>query len=459
MSLLDEIEPDEVQDIDDDTRPIRGEGMDIRLEKSTNNEDIVLSCVARIPKKYFENLSYYHKLINLNGECDDTFEIYRPVHKYFKSDTYTLKKHGKRRLCLSKKVSKNWDKTVDHDLILKLLYEDENLLFDNFFKVSDDLPPLFPKLDKKIDFTDIEIDTSLWESAWELIDDILAEGDFHYTEFRPYREMGFKGLLLTERDITTWLSFLKSSIPVCLVNEEQMPNLEVPVEFPYKKTLQNETEKDEELLKKRKINGDNRYMEALGVYRSNGNKRDILLCPKRIKETADKLKIPFDYLVTIVYIHELGHAALDETIDLNEEENINEIIKIKINKDKEKIDTNKDKFSFVMEESLANMIMLQYIAWYAELKIMYENLFETAELFVKKQSPAYAFGLYQFNADVDWLSWRNYKASYYEANISNKQRSEIRDKQSEWYDLFGNIMNSDIYRQSFNKLFFDEGNN
>ena len=436
MSLLDTIEIEEVTDDDkNDSRPKRGQGLDISLNKCPNSEDedIVLSCVARIPKKIYVHI----------GESGDTCEIYTPVPKFIVSNYFDPNRPIQRVFHLYNEIKKR-------DFKLKLCYTDENLLFDNVFKGSD---KLFCDLQISNETSEVGID----KSVWNFIDDILAEGDFHYTHFGPYRStLDISDYLLSNRDITTWLSFLKSNIPVRLVDEKQMPNPEVPVEFPYKKTLQNETEKDEELLKKRKINGDNRYMEALGVYRSyeeNGeDKRDILLCPKRIKETADKLKIPFNYLVTIVYLHELGHAALDETIDLNEEENIDEIIKINI-KDQEKIDTNEDKFRFVMEESLANMIMLQYINWYTEC--CYEKLkdgdvlSETAELIVKKQSPAYAFGLYQFNADVDWLSWRNYKA-----NISDKQISEISDKQiSEWYDLFGNIMNPDIYKQSFNKLF------
>lgn len=452
MSLLDELEVEEVIDDDYyDPRPLRGEGRDIRLDRSKNDKDIVLSCKARIPKKYYENLSYYNRLLkDLNGKCVDTWEIYTPVSKFIVSDDFNPNR-------LIQRVFNLFNESENLDLKLRLIDTDENLLFDNVFKGSDNLPPLFCKLQEKIsnDTSKVSIDNSVWD----LIDDILAEGDFHYTHFRPYQEVFcgevFCGLLLTERDITTWLSFLKSSIPVSLVDEEKMPDdMQVPVEFPDKKPIEDVDKKNDEPITK-SIDGNYRYMEWLGFYSSKGTEREIKLCPKRIKETADKLKIPFDYLVAIVYIHELGHAALDETIDLDEEANKDEEIKIKFNNNVAKIDTNKDKFNFVMEESLANMIMLQYINWYTECcndKLKDGDvLYETAELLVKKQSPAYAFGQYQFDADVDWLSWRKYKES-----IKNKQKPKaiIGDKQkSEWYDLFGNIMNPNIYRQSFNKLF------
>lgn len=438
MSLLNDTEVDEV--IDNyyyDPRPCRGEGLDIRLDKSTNNEDIVFSCKVRIPKEYSKDLSSY----------DEPYDLYTK-----KSENITFGEEEYKKYYLKCVLTNNSGEKLN---LLGLPYK-KNILFNNIFKGSDNIHPLFSKLHVNIN-NDIIIDDLLWKSTWELIDDILAEGDFHYTKLMPFilkdkTELLNKdnfGLLLTERDITLWLSFLKSSIPVRLVDEEQMPNLQVHVEFPENKTPENVANKDDELTTKL-IDGDFRYMEALGLYLSNESepKRKILLCPKRIKETADKLKIPFEYLVAIVYIHELGHAALDETIDLDEIANRSEVIKIKING--QKIDTNKDKFSFVMEESLANMIMLQYIAWYAESKIGYDYLFETAKLFVEEQSPAYAFGLYQFNADVDWLCWRNYKANIYK----QESKTIIGDKQkSEWYDLFENIMNSDIYRKSFDQLF------
>lgn len=431
MSLLDKIEVEEVKDDDVDPRPKRGDGLDIDFNKSYNNEDIVLSCVARIPKKYYENYRLFSTFDY------DTWEIYKPIPKFVKQHDINNVLTKRYKLCL-------FNKNIEEYILSCSL--SENTLFDNVFKgsESENLPPLFCNMQKILSIE--SLDVKIEKSVWHLIDDILAEGDLHSTMFALYWDIMQKPFIIAKRDINTWLSFLKSFIPVRLVDEDMMPKLEVPVEFPYKNTQEIEAEKDDELLVKvHKIDGDFRYMEALGIYNVTESKREILLCPKRIKETADKLNVPFNYLIAIVYIHELGHAALDETIDLDEEANKDEKIKIKFNNNVEKIDTNKDNFSFVMEESLANMIMLQYINWYTECcnnKLNDGNvLSETAELLVKKQSPAYAFGLYQFDADVNWLSWR-----YNKANISDKQKSE-------WYDLFGNIMNPNIYRQSFNKLF------
>ena len=456
MSLLDEVPVEEVRDDDDRSYIKRGEAFYIDFkkflfQKNCNGNDIDLKCIARIP----DNLIFEGSL----------YEIYMPVNKFVyvedisrdlhSTRLYFIENHNNNKIVIKNDDDFNdfWSKISEtrcFRFVKTEIFSDK--LVEVFFKGNDNnQTPLFHTLENKMSGT--PKNDIIDNSTWRFIDNILTEGDIHYTNFGVFRNSfisigddssvskdKYNLFLFANRDITTWLSFLKSSISVRLVDEDQMPNVLVPIEFPSIIIQENTANKKEGNPTKEHINGDFRYMEALGIYNSNGIEREILLCPNRIKKTAEKFNIPIDYLVAIVYIHELGHAALDETIDLDEKANYSGDLQIYI-KEGEKIDTNDDKFSFVMEESLANMIMLQYINWFSHSVKGYDSFIDIAKLFVKAQSPAYAFGLHQFKANVNWLSWRNNKAI-----ISDNQKSE-------WYDLFGNIMNLDIYRQSFNKLF------
>ena len=63
-----------------------------------------------------------------------------------------------------------------------------------------------------------------------------------------------------------------------------------------------------------------------------------------------------------------------------------------------------------MEESLANMITLQYFD--AAKDIIDENDFEQVKSFMEIQPEAYKFGIEQFQKlHTDWREWRNNKSS------------------------------------------------
>ena len=269
------------------------------------------------------------------------------------------------------------------------------------------------------------------EKDTSLIDQILIEGDWKYATivFSGITDPDPIPAFFSNHDIVTWLTFLKSVIPVYLVCEADMPDTPVPVEFPGSEL------KNEIVPKNYKIT------EWLGLYRYVGGSREIWLCPERIKDTAQRLKIPFEHLFAIVYIHELGHAALDSTIDLDKEKNVDGTLVLKVTGERKGYSS---RFEYVMEESLANMIMLQYMEWYSEIKED-ESLWESAESFVKKQRPAYSYGLTQLKADVDWLLWRNNR---YHVDAS---------KESKWLEVFESIMNPQKRNKrvnaSYNNLF------
>ena len=268
------------------------------------------------------------------------------------------------------------------------------------------------------------------EKDTSLIDQILIEGDWKYAAI-VLCSIGAEifPAFFSNHDIVTWLTFLKSVIPVYLVCEADMPDTPVPVEFPESEL------KDEIVPKNYKIT------EWLGLYRYVGGSREIWLCPERIKDTAQRLKIPFEHLFAIVYIHELGHAALDSTIDLDKEKNVDGTLVLKVTGERKGYSS---RFEYVMEESLANMIMLQYMEWYSEKKED-ESFWKSAESFVKKQRPAYSYGLTQLKAGVDWLLWRNNR---YHVDAS---------KESKWLEVFESIMNPQKRNKrvnaSYNNLF------
>lgn len=111
----------------------------------------------------------------------------------------------------------------------------------------------------------------------------------------------------------------------------------------------------------------------------------IVLCPLNIKNAAneeDAVKLDIDELLIykIVLIHELAHAMMDKNhVSLN------------------------SLFSRAMEESLANMITLQ---WFE--KFDHSN-YKKVKSFIETQPEIYKFGINQFEAGVDWTKWRDSK--------------------------------------------------
>jgi len=258
------------------------------------------------------------------------------------------------------------------------------------------------------------------QSVYTLLDRIIADGDIKFNElWRVWVDLD--SYVFTRYDITNWFSFLKSQIPVRLVDEDEMPKVNLP---------RVEGRRDDDYKK---------TMEILGCYKSDI--KEILMCLKRIKECAEQEHIEYEHLFVIVYLHELAHAALDSSIDVEEGElNGDKHYSINFNGYNE-VNTQISASAFAMEESLANMIMLKYLDWYSEVEPECDKLFENAEKFVKSQIDEYKFGLEQFKADVDWTKWRKYKSEDHDKH----------EKLEEWYQ---NCYGKENYtKEMFDKVF------
>ena len=254
--------------------------------------------------------------------------------------------------------------------------------FVNAFLGTEDKAPLFPLLDIK----GIDIDLST-------IDKILAEGDIHFVDLWSCQYWDEK-IVFAKQDLPLWLSFLKSHIPVEIVDEAGMENISPSVVV--KGLIRRNPDDTIENLSE--------IMETLGCYYSPFPK--IYMCLDRIKKVADEMKIKVEDLFAIVYIHELAHAAMDSTNDVYEEKPYS--YKLKKNSNKPfKYDANTE----YMEESLANMIMLKYIEWYSEATED-QSLLDISMTFVGQQAPMYSFGIAQLKLDTDWTKWRDYKCEH-----------------------------------------------
>ena len=258
------------------------------------------------------------------------------------------------------------------------------------------------------------------QSVYTLLDRIIADGDIKFNELWRVR-VDLDSYVFTKYDITNWFSFLKFQIPVRLVDEDEMPKVNLP---------RVEGRRDDDYKK---------TMEILGCYKSDI--KEILMCLKRIKECAEQEHIEYEHLFVIVYLHELAHAALDSSITVEEEEsNGDKHYSISSNGQNE-VNTQDSASAFAMEESLANMIMLKYLDWYSEVEPECDKLFESAEKFVKSQIDEYKFGLKQFKADVDWTKWRKYKSEDHDKH----------EKLEEWYQ---NCYGKENYtKEMFDKVF------
>lgn len=121
----------------------------------------------------------------------------------------------------------------------------------------------------------------------------------------------------------------------------------------------------------------------------------IVLCPENIEDAASdsNLKDKKELLYLIVLIHELAHAMMDKNnVTLN------------------------TLFSNAMEESLANMIALQWFDVFDE-----QNKDNVKDFINDNQPKIYKFGINQFEATVDWRRWRD----------CNKN---MRDKLEYWFN-------------------------
>lgn len=281
--------------------------------------------------------------------------------------------------------------------------------------------------------------------------DLPARGRFGVSSWLRKKD----DIIPEDRMITFWMSYLKSFIPVVVVDEETMAKHDGNYCDP--------NEPGEGSIK------------PLAIYFPNSDFTPgpcIAICLDRVKKTAgyleDLLKNDesLKYLVEnleenlciIVLLHELAHAIMDPTNDLE--------IEVKVEKDekgenqisqptyifgKKKVDNLKleteegEKGRFAMEESLANMIMLRYCELQED-----SNLFEIAKVFVGRQTISYRFGLKQFEAadgpsKIDWSKWREAKSKnkINEKNLNewNKlvvkyKKEDVKYSVSDYNDIF-----------------------
>ena len=174
-----------------------------------------------------------------------------------------------------------------------------------------------------------------------------------------YREMlsCIKEIDEQSKEIEPWnlLRFLDmESIPIKLVEENELPD--------------------------NPINGEGISPDTLGAYCSCDKKEKpiILLCPNKILEVTKNDIKRAKLLCKIVIIHEFAHALMDPT-NWNSEKKFAPLRKNQC----QKITSDADSF---MEESLANMLTLQYF------KELSKNEFLQVEEFIAKQQPSLTFG-------------------------------------------------------------------
>ena len=141
--------------------------------------------------------------------------------------------------------------------------------------------------------------------------------------------------------------------------------------------------------------------EYLGYYDSYN--AEIVLCPERISKRADQLlkqnrHITTRELYVVVLVNALAHALMDPTKAEGKSNQYQPLITT-INKFTER--------EVLMENSLANMITLQYFEKLGQPDVVrYGEVRELIEL----QSLPYNFGLYQHDIlKPDWRPWREAK--------------------------------------------------
>lgn len=212
-----------------------------------------------------------------------------------------------------------------------------------------------------------------YQQIFDYIYGIIALGDRNgYGNI----EQVAKVILKKEPSTDYWMFSLTRLIPVCLKEPKEMPKPPISGEYP---------------------------TELLGCYFSsqeNSSTPVIYLCPEEIEKAARNKNIDKKVLYAKVLIHELAHAIMDSTNELEGEN-------LKSKKDNE-LKTKSDADVF-MEESLANMITLQYFE--AAKSIIGEKDFEQVKAFMEIQPEAYKFGIEQFQKlHTDWREWRNNKS-------------------------------------------------
>ena len=142
-------------------------------------------------------------------------------------------------------------------------------------------------------------------------------------------------------------------------------------------------------------------MEYLGYYDSYNS--EIVLCPERISETPEVLQkhhcdLSSRELYILVLVHALAHALMDPTKTEGKSAHFQPLITI-MNGFTEREE--------LMEESLANMLTLQYFDQLGKSELVrYGEVREWIDL----QALPYRFGLDQYDIlKPDWRLWREAK--------------------------------------------------
>ena len=292
----------------------------------------------------------------------------------------------------------------------------------------------------------------LTDSTYHFINNILKRADRNFClTINDDIESDFESDI---RKLYRALAFFLSQTIVFLVDERKIEN---DYEHKYKDFDYEHKYKDFRLV-------DYGYTKdnVLGLYFNdskeiNGVEKLVIeICPKRIEKVAEnifaklgnteiELSTIINLVYTIIIMHEFAHAMLDETnyAVLGEE---NEPL---FEKHVRKTYGYSDVFRFVMEESLANTIMLNLLSDKNKLdgkhKELHESLFEITKKFVESQPRAYRFGLKQFEAKVVPCKWRTMKD-----RIDNT-------KAEEWLRKY--IFNNEPYNaEAFNDLFDTKSN-
>lgn len=226
--------------------------------------------------------------------------------------------------------------------------------------------------------------------------DLPGKGSFGVSSWLRKKD----NIIPEDRVITFWMSYLKSFIPVVVVDKRTMKKHDLPEN------------------------------EILALYLSKSELFAgpcIAICKERIMETAEDLEIPFEDLCIIVLLQQLAYAIMDSTIVFYEEEDNKFKLEKKAEVELEVFKKNSfaKKYRFALEEFLANMIMLRYCQLQED-----SNLFEIAKVFVGKQSPNYKFVLEKFEAIKDqiyWSKWRKAKSGNLGINPNGLE---------DWYNTF-----------------------
>lgn len=302
--------------------------------------------------------------------------------------------------------------------------------FLDVFLGTDDNAPLFPLL--SLACPNIYINN-------KLLDTILADGDIHYVDLWNCAIWGApNSYIIAKYDLPLWLSFLKYGIQTEFISEWEMnkkcPDYITPL-------IKRAPAPDDTIINVAEI------METLGYYDSKEKK--IYICPERIIRVSEELNydvLSAEMLFYIVYIHELSHAAMDESLDAGEiPEDYYRDASYYLKTSENTPFSLSDKCANYMEESLANLITLNCLNWYSEISED-QRYYDAAYMFIQQQSPMYSFGIEQFEACVDWTKWREYK----------QKNPKDNEKLWAWYNKYFDEDGQKRIDYNYSKADFDE---